>query len=70
MAVSCTQTSPKQITDEHDYNVFLGSVESKKTSKYFELWNSKIQPDSMQLMSFGMVLLQVSTIGIFKKRGI
>ena len=55
MAVSCTQTSPKQITDAHDYNVFLGSVESKKTSKYFELWNSKIQPDSMQLMSFGIV---------------
>ncbi len=53
--VSCTQESSKQITDAEDYNVFLGSVESKKTSKYFELWNSKIQPDSMQLMSFGIV---------------
>ncbi|MCK0146984.1 hypothetical protein MWU78_15105 [Arenibacter sp. F26102] len=53
--VSCTQESYKQITDAEDYNVFLGSVESKKTSKYFELWNSKIQPDSMQLMSFGIV---------------
>ena len=52
---SCTQESSKQITDAEDYNVFLGSEESKKTSKYFELWNSKIQPDSMQLMSFGIV---------------
>ncbi|MBC8767936.1 hypothetical protein H4O18_08030 [Arenibacter sp. BSSL-BM3] len=52
---SCTQESSKQITDAEDYNVFLGSEESNKTSKYFELWNSKIQPDSMQLMSFGIV---------------
>ncbi|MCM4171431.1 tetratricopeptide repeat protein [Arenibacter sp. TNZ] len=55
VVVSCTQVSPENITDAEDYNVFLGSVESKKTSKYFELWNSKIQTDSMQLMSFGIV---------------
>ncbi|MCM4153273.1 tetratricopeptide repeat protein [Arenibacter sp. N53] len=55
IAVSCTQESSKRITQAEDYNVFLGFGESQKTSKYFELWNSKIQPDSMQLMSFGIV---------------
>lgn len=53
--VSCTQEPSRQITDADNYNVFLGSGEPKKTSKYFELWNSKIKPDSMQLMSFGIV---------------
>jgi len=46
----------RDITDaEKSLQCFFSSVESKKTSKYFELWNSKIQTDSMQLMSFGIV---------------
>ncbi|MCK0190137.1 CDC27 family protein [Arenibacter sp. F20364] len=55
MLVSCSQEASEQITDIRDYNVYLGSAESKKTSKYFEQWNSMIKPDSMQLMSFGIV---------------
>lgn len=55
MLVSCSQEAPEQITDIRDYDVYLSSAESKKTSKYFEQWNSMIKPDSMQLMSFGIV---------------
>jgi tetratricopeptide (TPR) repeat protein len=55
LVVSCSQESPKHITKAEDYNVFLSSPQPKKTSKYFEQWNSMIQPDSMQLMSFGIV---------------
>lgn len=55
MVVSCSQESKEKITDIRDYNIFLNDVESKKTSKYFEQWNSMIKPDSMQLMSFGIV---------------
>jgi len=52
---SC-QTEPKSsLTDARDYNKYLVSNPSRTTSKYFELWNSKIKPDSSQLMSFGIV---------------
>ncbi|MEO0527612.1 MAG: hypothetical protein AAFZ89_10315, partial [Bacteroidota bacterium] len=39
----------------------------KTTSKYFELWNSKIKPDSMQLTSFGIVAGQYNRY--FKSTG-
>ncbi len=53
--ISCSEMGIQLITDKKEYNVFLGSEPVKTTSKYFELWNSKIKEDSMQLLSFGIV---------------
>lgn len=52
---SCSQTSKKQITSAADYDKYLVSNPASTTSKYFELWNSKIKPDSIQLTSFSVV---------------
>ncbi len=52
---SCQTDSDNQITDKKDYDKYLVSNPPKTSSKYFELWNSKIKPDSSQLMSFGIV---------------
>jgi tetratricopeptide (TPR) repeat protein len=53
--ISCNEKERTLISNNEDYNVFLGSEPVKTTSKYFELWNSKIKEDSMQLLSFGIV---------------
>ncbi len=52
---SCSTKKENTITNKEDYNQYLNSTTAKTTSKYFELWNSKIQPDSIQLLSFGIV---------------
>ena len=52
---SCASEEKTQITNQSDYQHFLVTEPVKLTSKYFELWNSKIKPDSMQLLSFGIV---------------
>lgn len=52
---SCQTDSDNQITDKNDYDKYLVSNPQKTSSKYFELWNSKIKTDSSQLMSFGIV---------------
>ena len=52
---SCQTDSDNQITDKKEYDKYLVSNAPKTSSKYFELWNSKIKPDSSQLMSFGIV---------------
>ncbi len=52
---SCNTDNENQITNEQDYNKYLISNLPKTSSKYFDLWNSKIKPDSSQLMSFGIV---------------
>jgi len=52
---SCTPKKISKVTNVTDYERFLVSEPIKTTSKYFELWNSKIKPDSMQLTSFGIV---------------
>lgn len=52
---ACQMDSDNQITDKKDYDKYLVSNPPKTSSKYFELWNSKIKPDSTQLMSFGIV---------------
>lgn len=52
---SCDTKNQEAIANKEDYNKFLVSNEIKTTSKYFELWNSKIRPDSIQLTSFGVV---------------
>ncbi len=52
---SCQNSEQSQVTNQKDYDKFLVSSPSRTTSKYYELWNSKIKPDSMQLTSFGIV---------------
>ena len=52
---SCNQKNENEITSAQDYDKFLTSNPVKTTSKYFELWNSKIKPDSIQLPSFSVV---------------
>ena len=52
---SCHEENDVQITNVMDYNPYLATGPARATSKYFELWNSKIKPDSSQLMSFGIV---------------
>jgi len=52
---SCGTKNQDTIAHTKDYDMHLASNEVKTTSKYFELWNSKIRPDSMQLTSFGVV---------------
>ena len=54
MVFSC-QTEKGFTTDPNDYNSYLASNAPKTTSKYFELWNAKIKPDSIQLLSLGNV---------------
>ena len=52
---SCNTNNENQITDKKDYDKYLASNPPKTSSKYFDLWNNKIKPDSAQLMSFGIV---------------
>lgn len=52
---SCDTKNQDTIANKKDYNKFLVAKEIKTSSKYFDLWNSKIRPDSMQLTSFGVV---------------
>jgi len=52
---SCQTDNENQITDKKDYDQYLVANPPKTTSKYFDLWNGKIKPDSSQLMSFGIV---------------
>jgi tetratricopeptide (TPR) repeat protein len=53
--ISCDTTGSHLISEKEDYNVYLAPAPVKTSSKYFELWNSKIKEDSMQLLSFGIV---------------
>ena len=64
---SCSSNTAVKITDSKDYGQYLTSEPSKVTSKYFELWNSKIKPDSMQLISFGIVASEYTRY--FKETG-
>ena len=54
LIISCKKEN-NLVTNPEDYNAYLNTETSKTTSKYFELWNSKIQQDSSQLLSFGNV---------------
>lgn len=55
IVLSCNSKTELQITSTSDYEHYLVSNTAKTTSKYFELWNSKIKPDSLQLTSFNVV---------------
>ncbi|GLU44327.1 tetratricopeptide repeat protein [Allomuricauda sp. NBRC 101325] len=54
-------------TNKQDYESYLDSGPVKTTSKYFELWNNKIKPDSLQLLSLGNVASEYSRF--FKSTG-
>lgn len=64
---SCSSKERVQVTDPNDYDAYLNSPPVKTTSKYFELWNSKIKSDSLQLMSFGNVASEYTRF--FKETG-
>ncbi len=55
LIASCGQSDESVVTRADDYDHFLGEVPSGHKSKYFQIWNSKIRPDSMQLTSFSIV---------------
>lgn len=55
LLVSCASNQEDTVGNQKDYNVFLTFEQPKTSSKYFELWNTKIRPDSIQLTSFGIV---------------
>ncbi len=51
----CTNKDGEAVTHKSDYDIYLAAEAPKTTSKYFELWHSKIKPDSLQLLSFAIV---------------
>lgn len=55
LLASCASSNEEPVGNQDDYNAFLSVTEPQTTSKYFELWNTKVRPDSMQLTSFGIV---------------
>ncbi len=62
MALVCMacHNNQDQVTSVADYDNHLNSEKIKTTSKFFELWNKKIKPDSLQLLSFGNVASEYS----------
>lgn len=61
MIISCKNSTSKeesQITNSKDYNNYLAVQKARTTSPYFELWNSKISEDSVELPSFTAVASQ------------
>lgn len=58
LIISCKESTSEQesqITDSEDYNNYLAVQKARTTSAYFELWNSKITTDSIELPSFSAV---------------
>lgn len=53
--LSCNRPGPVTVSSPQDYNVYLNNEPIKTSSRYFELWNSKIKDDSLQLTSFAHV---------------
>ncbi len=64
---SCSPRNDSYVANKEDYDKYLVADEVNTTSKYFELWNSKIKPDSAQLLSFANVAGEYSRF--FKKTG-
>ncbi|MBT8296217.1 MAG: hypothetical protein KJO51_07360 [Gramella sp.] len=52
---SCDNQKEEQVSNPDDYNKYLAVQEARTTSPYYELWNSKITSDSVELPSFGPV---------------
>lgn len=60
LIISCKDSSNEnedgdQIANSEDYNEYLAVQKSRTSSPYFELWNSKITADSIELPSFAAV---------------
>ena len=53
--LSCNRAAPVTVSKPQDYNAYLSNEPISSGSRYFELWNSKIKDDSLQLTSFGHV---------------
>lgn len=53
--ISCNRPVTAEVSRPQDYNAYLNNESIATSSKYFELWNSKIKEDSLQLISFGHV---------------
>lgn len=51
---SC-QGEPNFHSNSADYNTYLTAETPQTTSRYFELWNSKITSDSVETLSFAVV---------------
>ncbi|SDQ65139.1 tetratricopeptide repeat protein [Flagellimonas zhangzhouensis] len=64
---SCDTSESTFKTNQEDYEPYLATKTVKTTSKYFELWNSKIKPDSLQLLSLGNVASEYNRF--FKSTG-
>jgi hypothetical protein len=67
LVLSCNTSGSDFETDSSDYNKYLTTETPKTTSKNFELWNSKIKKDSIQLLSFSNVAGEYNSY--FKKTG-
>lgn len=67
LVISCKKTDSDIVTNKEDYNKYLTVETPKTSSKFFELWNSKIKQDSVQLLSFGNVAGEYN--GYFQKTG-
>ncbi|MBZ9729048.1 hypothetical protein LB467_05065 [Salegentibacter sp. JZCK2] len=58
LIISCKESTSEQesqITNSEDYDNYLAIQKARTTSPYFELWNSKITADSIELPSFTAV---------------
>lgn len=60
LIISCKESDPEvkhgsRITHSEDYNNYLAIQKARTTSPYFELWNSKITTDSVELSSLSAV---------------
>ncbi|TRO67318.1 tetratricopeptide repeat protein [Christiangramia sabulilitoris] len=60
LMVGCDQTD-QNVSSPGDYNSYLAINEARTTSPYFELWNSKITSDSVELPSFSAVAGQYNS---------
>jgi len=67
LAFAACQKQTEKVTAIEDYNIYLDTNPRKTTSKYFELWNGKIKPDSIQVLSFGHVASEYNRY--FKETG-
>ncbi len=59
---SCTEKQEATLTNAADYDDFLAFEKLEKSNKYFELWNGKIKPDSLQLTSLGIAASHYSAL--------
>ncbi len=61
LVIGCDRQSKEKVSNPGDYNKYLAEQEARTTSPYFELWNSKITSDSIELPSFAPVAGQYNS---------